>query len=235
MFQKFLELMKKRKEGGKRVPLHVGLTLNGTEAWCEKNGKALDIGYEKSVKVLNEIINEQISHNVRILSVYLLPQFMSKPDILLSYLVKFLKGLKESEIIQNNQVKVSIIGKWYNLPSGLIEEVKELISDTKDYDRFFLNLCLNYNGQEEIVDACKLIAKKVQADKLDPETITAATIKDNIYTSYFMPPDIIIKTGLKKQLFGFLLWDSVKAEVRFANKLFPDYSKDDFVKDIRSF
>ncbi|MBW3021426.1 undecaprenyl diphosphate synthase family protein, partial [Candidatus Woesearchaeota archaeon] len=45
----------------------------------------------------------------------------------------------------------------------------------------------------------------------------------------------IIKTGLKKQLFGFLLWDSARAEIRFANKLFPDYSKEDFLKDVKSF
>ncbi|MBW3021931.1 di-trans,poly-cis-decaprenylcistransferase [Candidatus Woesearchaeota archaeon] len=235
MFQKFLDLMRKRKEEGKRIPLHVGLTVNGTEMWCENNDKDLDIGYERSFKLLNEMIEQQIANNVRILTLYLLPQEMSKPDILLSYLTKFLAGVKNSKLIEENQVKISVVGKWYDLPSELIEEIKALIASTKDYDRFFLNLCLNYNGQEEIVDACKLIAKKVQGDKLDPESITAETVKDNIYTSYFMPPDLIIKTGLKKQLFGFLLWDSVRSEIRFANKLFPDYSKDDFVKDVKSF
>lgn len=235
MFHKFLDLMKKRKEDGRRIPLHVALTVNGTEAWCERHNKDLDIGYDKSFNVLKDIVKEQISNNIRIMTIYLLPQFMSKPEILISYLQRFLRELRSNEIIDKNQVKVSVIGKWYDLPSEIIEDVKELIASTKDYDRFFLNLCLNYNGQEEIVDACKLIAKKVQSDKLDPTSISVETIKDNIYTSYFMPPDIIIKTGLKKQLFGFLLWDSIKAEVRFANKYFPDYSSDDFVKDIKSY
>lgn len=235
MFQRFLELMKRRKEEGKRIPLHVALTVNGTEAWCEKNSKDIDIGYDRSFSTLHEITKQQIASNIRILTIYILPQYMAKPDILLQYLKKFLETLKNDTVLAENQVKISVIGKWYDLPSDIIEEVKGLIAGTKDYDRFFLNLCLNYNGQEEIVDACKLIAKKVQGDKIDPETIDAETIKENLYTSYFMPPDMIIKTGLRKQMFGFLLWDSVKAELRFANKLFPDYSKDDFVKDVKVF
>ena len=233
MFEKFIELIKKRKEDGTKIPLHVGLTVNGIRQWCEKNNKDYDFGYEKSFANISQIIESQINNNIRILTVYVLPKFLSDPDLLYSYISKFLKDLRSSSMIHDNQVKISIIGKWYDLPNDIVAEIKETITETRDYDRFFLNFCINYNGHEEIVDACKLIAKKVQSEKLDPESISASTIKDNIYTSYFIPPDMIIKTGLKKQLFGFLLWDSARAKIIFTSKLFPEYTKEDFLKDLK--
>ncbi len=52
----------------------------------------------------------------------------------------------------------------------------------------------------------------MKAGKLDPESIGRSEIKDNIYASYFLPPDLLIKTGTSMKLDGFLLWDSVNAK-----------------------
>jgi len=235
MFEKFTELLKKRKEQGLVLPLHVALTVNGTRKWCEQYKEPYEVGYEKTFKNIKEIIDVQVKSKIRILSIYLLPRYMSGPDLLLKHTNEFFKELKNNSTITSNQVKISVIGKWYDLPSDTVESIKEIISETKDYDKFFLNFCINYNGQEEIVDACKLISKKVLAQKLDPDGISLSTIKDNIYTSYFIPPDMIIKTGRKKQLFSFFLWDSPRSEIIFTDKLFPNYSKDDFLKDIKSY
>ena len=72
-----------------------------------------------------------------------------------------------------------------------------------------------------------MVARKIKSSTLDPDSITKEEIKDNIYSSYFMPPEIIIITGKKKSLDGFLLWDSVKSKVYFSNKLWPDIKIDD--------
>ena len=85
---------------------------------------------------------------------------------------------------------------------------KQVIESTKDYDFFFTNFCINYSGHDEIVDACRLIARQVKAGKIDPNSISRETIKENLYSSYFIPPDLIIKNG-KATISGLLLWDSV--------------------------
>lgn len=93
---------------------------------------------------------------------------------------------------------------------------------------------MNYSGRDEIVDSCRLIGMKVKAGKLDPEAINKDMIKENLYTSYFIPPDLIIKTGMKNKLFGFLLWESAHSDICFANKLFPDFTPNDFLKAMQS-
>jgi undecaprenyl pyrophosphate synthase len=39
------------------------------------------------------------------------------------------------------------------LPQHTVDAVKKILDETKDYDCYFLNFCLHYDGQEEIVDA----------------------------------------------------------------------------------
>ena len=42
---------------------------------------------------------------------------------------------------------------------------------------YFLNFYVNYDGKEEIADACKLIIRQAVQEKLDPETITEEKVR----------------------------------------------------------
>src|SRR5690606_40296287 len=57
---------------------------------------------------------------------------------------------------------------------------------SKDYDKHFLNFCIQYDGQEDIAEASKMIARKILTGKLTVDDITPQTIKENVYSSYFI-------------------------------------------------
>lgn len=178
----------------------------------------------KSFETVKSLIDSQLKLGFPILTFYL------KADEYSSEWTNFFKGLDVVKINQN-QVKLSVFGKWYDLDSSLVEILKKLQSDTKDYDKFFLNFCINYSGQEEILDACKLTAKLVKNDKLDPDAIKMQDLKDNIYSS-FLPPNIILTFTGKTE--GLLLWDSVNSNIVAEKKKFEDFSKDDFEKIVKA-
>ncbi|MFO7710168.1 MAG: undecaprenyl diphosphate synthase family protein [Candidatus Woesearchaeota archaeon] len=113
--------------------------------------------------------------------------------------------------ISKRHCKVNVFGKWYNSP--LVEQIKEIIKK-QDADKV-LNLCIEYDGQEEILDACRLIARQVKAGKIDPDTIEKQDIKSNLYTSEIPPPDIIIQSNGAP----FLLWDSEYSRIRYTDNL----------------
>ncbi|MFP4424542.1 MAG: undecaprenyl diphosphate synthase family protein [Candidatus Woesearchaeota archaeon] len=113
--------------------------------------------------------------------------------------------------ISKRYCKVNVFGKWYNSP--LVEQIKELIKK-EDADKV-LNLCIEYDGQEEILGACRLIARQVKAGKIDPETIEKQDIKATLYTSEIPPPDIIIQSKGTP----FLLWDSKDSRIRYTDNL----------------
>ncbi|MGM5488559.1 MAG: undecaprenyl diphosphate synthase family protein [Nanobdellota archaeon] len=106
--------------------------------------------------------------------------------------------------------KVNVFGKWYD--TSLVDTIKNLLKQTGGSS--VINLCINYDGQEEILDACKLIARQVKAGKLDPESILKEDIKENLYTSEVSPPDVIV------QVHGapFLLWDGYTSRIIYVKE-----------------
>jgi undecaprenyl diphosphate synthase len=80
--------------------------------------------------------------------------------------------------VKEEKVNFNVIGRIYLLPEQVRNKIKELISFTKDNDKNFINLCIMYDGQEEIVDAVKEIIK----NDVKEEEISKKTIKKHLYT-----------------------------------------------------
>ena len=221
------------------IPRHIAITMDGIEAWALKNKVSLEEANRRSFLILRSAIKSQVKLNIPILTFYMLSENVNKNsesyDIYLNSINSFFEEVYKSDIVNENKIKISFLGKWYHLPGRVIETIKKVIDGTKDYDSFFLNFCVNYDGQEEIVDAFKLIARQIKAGKLDPELIDKDLVKENLYSSYFLPPDLMIKNGGRKETSGILLWDSPKSKVYFTNKNWPDFDKTEFMDAIKDY
>ncbi len=204
------------------LPKHVAIT-------AETAAMAPELWQERMETIL-QIMKAATTLNIPILTFLLLKEKQADEKVI-EQMTLFFRELSKSELVAKNQVKVSIIGKWYDLPGSLIEEIKKVIDRTKDYDKFFLNFCINYDGQEEIMDALKLIGMQIRVGKVDPSAITRELVKDSLYSSTFLPPDLIINIGTK--LHGILLWDSASAAVYLAEMPWTSFTKSDFLKAVQ--
>lgn len=215
-----------------KIPKHIAIMVDGCEEYAEKNKKEINEVYTTEFLNIKNIIKIATKLDIPILTFHSRNKVNEKE---IDHMIKFFELLLEWELIKENQIKISVLGKWYDLPERLLEPIKKIISETKEYDKFFVNFCINYSGKEEIVDACKLIAQQVKLDKVNAEKIDKAMIKENIYSSYFLPPELMIITGNKKTTGGLLLWDSPETTIYFSDTLWPEFGKDDFLKAMQSF
>ena len=230
----FKEIIKKER----KPPKHIAITTEGKIIWAKRNKKELEESFKKSFTIIKELITAQVKYDIPITTFYLLSTDIKELEqfsAVIDYYKEFFEKIADDEEIQKNKIKITVLGKWYDLPGRIVEPIKKMIENTKDYDSFFINFCMNYDGQEEIVDACKLIARMVKNEKINIDSINKNTIKDNVYSSYFMPPELIIKNGIRKVTSGLLLWDSPFTTIYFSEKLWPDFKKEDFEKGIRYF
>lgn len=215
---------------------HIAVLCRGSAAWALKKKKKVSHGYEKAFDSIAELIKLQIKKNIPIFTFYIMPVKVQEPDdfaVLVDELSSFLTKFSKNELIHKNKIKISVLGRWYDLPLRLVDAIKSTIDATKEYDSYFVNFCIGYDGQEEIVDAAKMIARRVKLGKFDAEAITKETIKEDLYSSYFLPPDKIFITGNKCTLNGSLLWDAVNAEMIFLNKAFAEVKIKEIEKRIR--
>ena len=240
MLTRIKSVIKKEKDVlSIKLPRHIAITMDGTEHWALKNDISYEEAYKKAFFMLRNTIKSQVKLKIPILSFYILDENYDKDgesySHLLDAIVEVLNEFVNNEFVNENKIKISVIGKWYNLPSRIVDPIKKVIDETKDYDGFFVNLCINYNGQEEIVNAIKLLGMQIKAGKLDPDLIDKDSIKENLYSSYFLPPNLMIKNGNKKEMSGFLLWDSVNTKIYFTNKLWPDFDRTEFMDAIKEY
>ncbi len=135
--------------------------------------------------------------------------------------------------VKEEKVNFNVIGRVHLLPEDVRTKINELIEFTKENDRNFINLCIMYDGQEEIVDAVKEIIK----NGVKAEDINRIVIKNHLYTRDFPEVDYIIRTGMEDgaRISGFLLWDASYAEFKFRKDLWPDYNKEMILEDLQDY
>ena len=128
----------------------------------------------------------------------------------------------DSDEFVKNKTKFQVLGRKELLPKDEQELIKQAEEKTKKFSEFTFNVCLCYNGQDEIVDA----VKEIIDDKINSKDITRDTIKKHLYTRNIPPPDIMIKTGMnpEKRISAFLLYDLAYTELFFTSTLWPDFS-----------
>lgn len=210
------------------LPNHIAVSMKGTEKYAEHKKVDIQEAFMREVSGMKKFIASIVKLDIPIVSFYVRSCRRDMPDSLVEIFEDYIESLRQWDFIHENRIKVSAIGKWYDLPGKVVEKIKKIIIDTKDYDSFFVNLCINYSGQEEVTDSCRLIAKQVRLEKIDPESIDRSTIKDNVYTSYFIPPDIIVITGKEHKTDGFMLWDCADSLIYFADTYWPEFGKAEF-------
>jgi tritrans,polycis-undecaprenyl-diphosphate synthase [geranylgeranyl-diphosphate specific] len=221
--------------GKKRENLkHIAVSLAETK-FFDKTRFKVDELLQKRNQLVEELISMQVKHNIPIMTIYLLGnkelQNSMYIEQIMNYLAELFESFASNALISNNKIKIFTLGKWYDLSGRLVDGVKNTLDKTKEYDNFFLNFCINYDGQDEIVDAAKILARKVKYGKIDIDDITGNEIKDNLYSSYFIPPDKIYIPSKRKRLLSFMLWDASFSKIIFINRDWYEISAREIIED----
>ena len=205
---------------------HVAFIMDGNGRWGKKRGKGRNFGHFTGVKVVKKIVESSIKQKVPIVTFYVFStENWKRPKSEIKFLFNLIKSyfLDELKNVIENGIKINIIGDIKKLPTNLSKILLETTSKTKNNKKILVNLALNYGSRDEI----KLIRKK--------KKISQKIISQNLYTKNLPDPDILIRTGGKKRLSNFMLWQLAYTELYFLDKLWPDFNVNDYKKIIRNF
>ena len=203
---------------------HVAVIADGNGRWAERRGLERSAGHEQGLNKVEDMMHWCVDIGIPVLSVYCFSwENWSRPkeevDALFDMANQYFERYRE---FAENNIRVVISGTRERVPPESVEKMERIQRETAHCDGLTLNLCCNYSGRMEIVDA---IAKGARTG----EEITAALYQ-------FLPePDLIIRTGGFQRLSNFLLWQSAYSELYFTETLFPDFSLGEFRHAVRRF
>ncbi len=221
-----------------KIPEHVAIIMDGNGRWAKNQGKPRVFGHKNGVKSVQDIVEAAAEIGIKVLTLYTFStENWNRPkqevDILMGLLVSSLR--KELKTLIKNNIKLQTIGKIDMLPKKVVKELKEVIEKTKNNTRLTLNLALNYGAREEIVNAIKIISKKVVNNAISVEEIDENIINNHLYTVTLPDVDFLIRTSGEKRISNFLLWQIAYAEFYFTDVLWPDFRKEHFFEAIEVF
>ena len=232
-----LEELKNIAKG--RLPKHIGLIIDGNRRWAKKRNLDINFGHLIGYENLKKRLFDFFDAGIHYLSLYILSLENVKKrnseelEYIYKIMVKAVDTVINESIVKEEKVRFNVIGRISMLPEKARKKIEELIEFTKDHNQNFINLCIMYDGHEEIVDA----VKEIVSNGVKPEEVNTDLIKTHLYTKNFPPLDYIIRTGMSDgaRISGFLLWDSSYAEFKFRNDYWPDYNKEMVIEDLEDY
>lgn len=223
----------KKETGAPEKVQHLAITTDGIRVWAAKHKVPVSEAYSRSNELIMASIRLQVAQQIPFMTFFVLRTDMDDSEHFPRKIDALVQLFAEVEqVAAQHGLKVTCLGKWYDLPSRLVESIKRIIDMTKDNTNFYTNFCVNYRGREEIVDACKIIAMQVKTEKIAVDAITQEDVQDNLYVSGLIPPSLIIKNGTRQKIPDLLLWDCVGASIFFTGKYWPDVEMADIEKAV---
>jgi len=218
-----------------KIPTHVAVIMDGNGRWAKKHGFLRAIGHKNGVKAVREVVEGAVELKVSYLSLYAFStENWNRPKAEVSALMELLVSAlsKELPTFQKNNIKLKTIGETDALPSRCRKKLNEAIELTSQNNGLTIVLALSYSSKLEIVNSVKKIAQKVADHNLDINDIDEAYFSNELYTSAYPNPDLLIRTSGEYRISNFLLWQIAYAELYFSPKLWPEFNKADFFEAI---
>ncbi len=208
---------------------HIAFIMDGNGRWGKKRGKSRNFGHINGVNTVKKIVKESIKLKIPFVSFYVFStENWKRPKKEINFLFNLI-GLyfkRELNNVKKNGIKINIIGNLDKIPIKLKNIIKQTIKETKKNKKIVVNLAINYGSKNEIVNSVK---------KLKKTKISEESINRNLQTRGFPDPDILIRTGGKKRLSNFMLWQLAYSEIYFLDKLWPDFTKKDLNRIVSNF
>jgi undecaprenyl diphosphate synthase len=205
------------------VPRHLGLILDGNRRWAKEHNLSVYEGHKAGYRNMEAILDAAMDRGVEYVSVYAFStENWSRSADEVRQLMRLFLWIFRHELgnLKRHGVRLHVLGNKVRLGKALLKAIHNAEQETKDYKKGTLLFCLDYGGQQEIVEAMK----ELVASGVAPADITAEKISAQLQDNGVPPVDLIIRTSGEQRLSNFMLWQAAYSEFMFTPTKWPDFS-----------
>jgi len=203
------------------VPHHIAVVMDGNGRWATRRFLPRVAGHHQGVESLRRCVRACASRGVRVLTVFAFSsENWSRPKDEVSGLMELLAMALGREVprLRDDGVRLHFIGDRAALSERIRAGLAQAEAATAVNDRLVLNVCFNYGGRWDIVQAAARLAQ-------EGLPITEASLGQSLALAHVPDPDLFIRTGGETRISNFLLWQSAYSEFVFSDKLWPEFDE----------
>ena len=211
-----------------RLPQHIAVIMDGNGRWAERRHLPRVAGHRTGVQSARTIIETCARLGIPALTLYAFSmENWRRPKAEIDFLMRLLREYlrKELPTLQQNNVRMLVIGRIDQLPKEVQADVDRAMQQTAGNTGMKLAVALNYGGRAELVDAFNRILDRVRNNGLATARVDEEMISQNLYTAELPDPDLLIRTSGEMRVSNFLLWQIAYAEIYVTETLWPDFSR----------
>ena len=213
---------------------NIAIIMDGNGRWAKKNNLQIKEGHARGVLALKEIVKESVNQNIESLTVYAFStENWKRPKSEVKAINNLIVNSINNELDEliEQKVKVRFFGDYSDFGKKTNEKIKFAEEESfTNKPKLRLNVALGYGGKMDIVNIAKEVSRlKIKASDINDHTISelSQVPESNI--------DLLIRTGGDTRISNFLLYQIAYSEIHFVKKLWPDYSKQDFKRNINKY
>ena len=213
---------------------NIAIIMDGNGRWAKKNNLQIKEGHARGVSALKEIVKESVNQNIESLTVYAFStENWKRPKSEVKAINNLIVNSINNELDEliEQKVKVRFFGDYYNFGKKTYEKIK--FAEEKSFinkPKLRLNVALGYGGKMDIINIAREVSRlKIKASDINDHTINELS---QVPESSI---DLLIRTGGDTRISNFLLYQIAYSEIHFVKKLWPDYSKQDFKRNINKY
>ncbi|MHC4135110.1 MAG: isoprenyl transferase [Planctomycetota bacterium] len=211
------------------LPGHVAIIMDGNGRWAKARKLRRTRGHAEGVESVRAVTRHGARRKLRQLTLYAFSEENWKRParevrLLMRLLRRFL--IRERGEIMDNDIRLEAIGRIDRLPADVRKELDKTREMSRANRGMVLNLALSYGGRQEIVDAMRAIARRVEAGELKPDDITEEVVTAHLYQPEMPPPDLLIRTAGELRVSNFLLWQISYTELYVTPVTWPEFREE---------
>ncbi len=226
---------------GLPVPRHVAIMIDGNRRWARAAGfEDVTQGHLAGARHINNLLGWCQEAGVAHVTIWLLStDNLRRPPDELEPLLRIIADVAEALSADDKPWRIVPMGALDLLPGETVAALKSAQERTAERDGLTVNVAVGYGGRREIADAVRSLLHEHAAAGTSIEELAEVLdvdhIAEHLYTKGQPDPDLVIRTSGEQRLSGFLLWQSVHSEFYFADVLWPDFRKIDFLRALRDY
>ncbi len=195
--------------------------MDGNGRWAAKRFLPRIAGHKQGVDSLSRCVKACLERGIGVLTVFAFSsENWNRPTEEISGLMDLLvlALAKQVPSLNTNGVQLHFVGDRQRLSQKVQAGLAQAELDTAGNQRLVFNVCFNYGGRWDIVQAAQKLVNR-------GEVITELSLDRAMALAHVPDPDLLIRTGGELRISNFLLWQAAYSELYFSNRLWPEFDE----------